>query len=486
MAQKHLLLAGLALLIACWFSVGFHQGDEHFQLLEFAAYKLGLIGAEQLPWEFGERMRPATQPAIAYALHRVWGVFGEVNPYYFAFLLRLLSAAGFLLLAVKVYERFAPRMPTQRLLGWLALGLLFNWCSVYSGIRFSGENWSGMAFACGLLLYPAAVPRREDVFTPARAGGGAACFAAGLLFGLAFLFRYQVAIMVVGFGAWLLFVGRERWQRIGLVVLGGLCALAVGTLLDRWFYGEWVIAPWHYLRSNLIEGKAATFGSAPWWDYFRMVFERGVPPLSLLYLAAPLWFAWRFRRDPLTWAMVPFLLVHFLLSRKDARFLFPLLPFVPVMIMAGAVALRRRYGDGFFGRRWVGRGVKLLWGLNLLVLLSVLFRPMISEVKVNKFVWDNYTEPVTLFADGRHVFTYANLTLNFYQRPGKVIIHRTEERAAWPACTTDVCLYSQLTRTPSPPAGARLVYTTRPRWADELGLKDWLDGMKWWAIYELE
>jgi len=59
-----------------------------------------------------------------------------------------------------------------------------------------------------------------------------------------------------------------------------------------------------------------------------MVFERGVPPLSLLYIAAPLWFAWRFRRDPLTWMMVPFLLVHFLLSRKDARFLFsaPTLP----------------------------------------------------------------------------------------------------------------------------------------------------------------
>ena len=486
MAKKHLFLAILALLTACWFSVGFHQGDEHFQLLEFAGYKLGFISAEQLPWEFGERMRPATQPAIAYALHRVVGLFGEVNPYYFAFLLRLISAAGFVLLAVKVFERYARKMPTERLLGWLALGLLFNWCSVYSGIRFSGENWAGMAFAFGLLLYPAAVPERKDTFTPVRAGGKFACFAAGLLFGLAFLFRYQVAIMVVGFGAWLLFVAREQWQRVGLVVLGGLVALAFGTLLDRWFYGEWVIAPWHYLRSNLIEGKAATFGSAPWWDYFRMVFERGVPPLGLLYIAAPLWFAYRFRRDPLTWMMAPFLLVHFLLSRKDARFLFPLLPFVPVMIMAGAVVLRRKYGDGVFGRKWVARGVKTLWAMNLLILLTVLFRPMISEVKVNKFVWDNYTEPVTILADGRHVFTYADLTLRFYQRPGKVIIHRTEDRAEWPACETNVCLYSQFTRTPTPPAGGRLVYTTRPEWADGLGLKEWLDEMKWWSVYELE
>lgn len=486
MAKKHLIPAALALLTACWFSVGFHQGDEHFQLLEFAGYKLGFIKAEQLPWEFGERMRPATQPAIAYALHRLCGIFGEVNPYHFAFLLRLISAAGFVLLATKVYERFARKMPTDRLLGWLALGLLFNWCSVYSGIRFSGENWSGMAFAFGLLLYPAAVPERKDIFTPGRNGGALACFGAGLLFGLAFLFRYQVAIMVVGFGAWLLFIARERWQRIGLVVLGGLVALAIGTLLDRWFYGEWVVAPWHYLRSNLIEGKAATFGSAPWWDYFRMVFERGVPPLGLLYIVAPLWFAWRFRRDPLTWTMVPFLLIHFLLSRKDARFLFPLLPWLPVMIMAGVLALRQKSGNGFLRRKWVSRSVNTLWAMNLIILLTVLFRPMISEVKVNKFVWDNYTEPVTILADGRHIFTYANLTLRFYQRPGKVITHRTEDRAEWPACQTDVCLYSQFTRTPTPPAGARLVYTTRPQWADGLGLKGWLDGMKWWSIYELE
>lgn len=74
--------------------------------------------------------------------------------------------------------------------------------------------------------------------------------------------------------------------------------------------------------------------------------------------------------------------------------------------------------------------------MNLLILATVLVWPMISEVKVNKYVYDNYTEPVTLFAD--------------------------------------------------PPAGAKLVYTTRPVWADEFGLKDWLDGMKWWSIYELE
>ncbi len=486
MPKQYLIVSAAALITACWFSVGFHQGDEHFQLLEFAAWKLGLLTEDQLPWEFAEQMRPATQPAIVYVFYKVAALFGDVNPYHFTFFLRLLSAGLFAFVAVQVWARFAPALATAQLVRWLALGLLFNWCSVYSGIRFSGENWAGMALALGVLTYPLPQARgHHHLFTPPKNGDILACFAAGLLFGLAFLFRYQVAIMVVGFGGWLLFIGKENWQRLALVVVGGLLAVALGTLADRWFYGEWVIAPWHYLRANLVEGKAATFGTAPWWDYFRMVFERGVPPLSLLYIVAPLWYAWRYRRDPLSWMMVPFLFVHFLLSRKDARFLFPLLPWVPVMILAGLQELRHLYGQDWLQRRWGQRSIKLLWTINLLVLSTVLFRPLISEVKVNKFVYDRYEQPVTLFADDKHLYSYTNLTLHFYQRPGKVTIYQNATREAWPACTTSVCLYSQFTRQPSPPAGAKLIYTTRPAWANAPLLKKWLHNLAWWSVYEL-
>ena len=156
------------------------------------------------------------------------------------------------------------------------------------------------------------------------------------------------------------------------------------------------------------------------------------------------------------------------------------------MIMAGVIALRQRYGEGFLDRKWITRSIKVLWGMNLLILMTVLIRPMVSEVKVNKYVYYNYTEPVTLFADNKHIFTYANLTMHFYQRPGKVTIHHTETREEWPACSTPVCLYSRHAKSPNPPAGAKLVYTTRPLWANKLGLKEWLDGMKWWTVWELD
>ena len=52
-------------------SSGFHQIDEHFQILEFAAFKLGLTNQGELPWEYSAQMRPALQPAIVVLIYKI-------------------------------------------------------------------------------------------------------------------------------------------------------------------------------------------------------------------------------------------------------------------------------------------------------------------------------------------------------------------------------------------------------------------------------
>jgi phosphatidylinositol glycan class B len=54
--------------VAAYFMVGSLHADEHYQILEFANYKRGLVQAKQLPWEFGARLRPAIQPTMAFFL----------------------------------------------------------------------------------------------------------------------------------------------------------------------------------------------------------------------------------------------------------------------------------------------------------------------------------------------------------------------------------------------------------------------------------
>lgn len=61
--QKNIKIAAfITFMITAFFSVGHLQSDEHFQVLKFAQYKLGKISANDLPWEFGEKMRPSIQP----------------------------------------------------------------------------------------------------------------------------------------------------------------------------------------------------------------------------------------------------------------------------------------------------------------------------------------------------------------------------------------------------------------------------------------
>jgi len=70
-SYRTLLLAGLGVYILTAFaSQGYLQSDEHFQVLEFADYKLGVTPAADLPWEFQQQIRPALQPALAVGVIR--------------------------------------------------------------------------------------------------------------------------------------------------------------------------------------------------------------------------------------------------------------------------------------------------------------------------------------------------------------------------------------------------------------------------------
>lgn len=494
--KKTLLIAVFLLVLTAWNAVGYHQSDEHFQILEFAAYKLGLNEQSDLAWEYNEQMRPAFQPALAYVAYQFFAIFGRPNPFLVAFFLRLCSAAFFLLVAQLVYRRYAHFFTSSSSLKYFSWLLLFGWCAVYSGIRFSGENWSGLTMALAMLLYPLEGQLGAGSFqVAAKKRPWFAYLGLGFLLGLAFLLRYQVAIMIVGFLAWLFLVGKEKWHNLLLLVAGGLFAVLFGIVLDYWLYGEWVLSSWNYLAINLIEGKAATFGTAPWWAYFEEVFEKGFPPLSLFYILGTIAFCYRFRRDPITWIVVPFIVVHSILSRKDVRFLFPLLPLLPVLVIAPVQSLFQQAGNEQQGWRtkirkwgsrsiWAKRWIKLMWFINFGLLASVCLRPVTTEVLVARFIYNHYPEQVTLLMADKNPYKIFALELKYYQRTGKIRIEELAEGAS-PNCLTAPCLYLTRSKSPVPPENAQLVYSNLPGWAAIFNFGGWLDRMRWWYIYEL-
>ena len=62
--RRSLLILAAIVLVTAWFSETFYFPDEHYQILEFMAFKLGITPAAELPWEFSARIRPWFQPLI--------------------------------------------------------------------------------------------------------------------------------------------------------------------------------------------------------------------------------------------------------------------------------------------------------------------------------------------------------------------------------------------------------------------------------------
>jgi GPI mannosyltransferase 3 len=281
--RKQIIFTGLVFhLLAAFFSIGYHQCDELFQVFEFAGYKLGLNNAQDLPWEFHEQMRSGLQPMIVYGLTRFFWSVGVTDPFVISFIVRLMQAL-FSFAAVywftSHFERPVSNVSNNRAL-WM-LSLLF-WLVPYFHARFSSENFSATLFVLGLVL----MLRSQHTF---------AALTAGLLFGLAFVTRVQIVFMIAGWFAWCFFITKEYRKSVIPAMVGIGIAAGLGLLIDYWFYGSWTCTWWNYVNLNVFQGKANDFGRSPIYFYFTETSLQLVPPFSFLMIAVLFLFWFRYR-----------------------------------------------------------------------------------------------------------------------------------------------------------------------------------------------
>lgn len=301
-----------------YFSNGYYHPDEHYQIIEFSGIIDGTNTAEDLAWEYHAQMRPALQPAVCCLVLKACDFFSIADPYDKAFILRLITGW---LSVVAIYFFTNSYRNTISAGNWKLFLILsyFIWFLPFINVRFSSETWSGIA----LLSASALVVRGKSSFLTS--------LAIGSLLGLSFLFRYQIAFAVLGLMLWLIFMKKEAGSVIALISASGLAVVITGFFIDSWFYHEWVFTSWNYFKA--FEGNAIEFGSSPWFYYFYKVFRYSFFPIGTSILLAFLILAYRRYDSIFTWIIVPFLIVHSCIPHKELRFLFPLINFVPVMII---------------------------------------------------------------------------------------------------------------------------------------------------------
>jgi GPI mannosyltransferase 3 len=327
-----LVVAGVGRVATALFDVPVHI-DENYQYLEPARWRLH--GAGFQPWEFGAGLRSWVLPGYHGAWMAACEAVGISSGSTQHLLLRLHWALAHLLLVWAAWHAGggARDEPRRWLGGLVAAGLVAVFPFL---VRFAPrtltENPSMIALVAALALCgPQVAPGGE------RRHGLA--YATGALLALGCCLRVANAPVAVAAVVWLLVAGRA--PALARAALAGAAVVAFFGLIDRLTWGTWFGSYLAYVRFNFIEGKAAQFGTEPWWWYLLQLWRQaglGLPILVGLALV----------RLRASW---PYLLAASLLvaslstqAHKEPRFIvaaWPLL-FIAAGRAAGLLFARRR------------------------------------------------------------------------------------------------------------------------------------------------
>ncbi len=402
------------LLLATITSIDFYQADEYFQTIEFASFKLGTTASSQLPWEFGAHIRPWLLPAVYFGIARAAGWLGVVDPFAVARLFRATSALaslGSIYLLSRALEVWCPRVDQRRAALLIAC---FAFYVPYLAVRTSSEATSAAALTAAVALLSRPTRARHLI--------------AGALLGLAFELRFQVGIAAAGIIAWTALHGERRWPSVIELVFGAVPSIALGSLVDVWGYGQATFTPLNYFRMNLLSGAAARFSTDPPWAYFWLPHQHPFAPLSVAIIVFALIGLWLTRKHVATWAVLSFFVAHMIISHKEERFLFPILPLASFHAAVGA---------SHFERLWAMRGsalAKVLYAINLVVMFGLVTLPKTFVVVTEKYLRD-HPGPETIATNdpyqiyGISLFYYRTEDVRVMKSPDarKLIDSRTAE-----------------------------------------------------------
>lgn len=480
---RRLWAVGLGIhIIAAVFTLGYHQADEHFQILEFLEFKRQGFPASDLAWEYEARIRPWLQPALYLPLVNLMHGVGLTHPFVQVAVLRgvssLVGFATLVLFARAVWYQ----MPSWNYRRWLVICLSLGWCFPYFHARTSSENLSASAFLLGLswllLQGQQAHPDHETPPSPSPVP----LLAAGLALGLGFAFRYQTGLMVAGVFGWLAWT--RKWRTAVLLGVGVAVAVGVGALADRWGYGTWVFPPWDYLRINVLEGRASQYGEDPWWYYLRKVATESPVPVGFFLVVGMLAFWWRRPGHVFTWATVPFFVVHSLIAHKELRFLWPMVAVAFVQMLLGLEGAWEQ------GRGWLRRGrhdwgrrlVRLGWVVNAVYLVVLAVKPLQSDVVFLREVYARYPQSLEVYRFDRHdPFQFTGKPFHFYT-PQDITLHLLSGSEAFyqqlGSRDAPMVVYLHDNWIPDDKAflreSCRVVYRTFPPWFDRINIGDWM------------
>ena len=404
--QLLLLASVIVQVIMCITAIGIYHPDQHFQLIEFSSAQLhkpfGYV------WEFDAHIRPSLQVYLFSGYRIFCGWLGLRDPFLQMTVLQVIFGLSLFVL-FNCLALWYLREGDRRILYWVLFILNFSWWIPYTRTLFSSEMLSSLLFF-GAVFWYALKSEKGRWLVP---------LLTGFLFALSFYARFQTAFAILGFGCWMLFFERRYYTLLPMVA-GFIIGTALNIELDRGFYHQWIFTPYTYYKVNIVEGKAAGFGTSPFIVYItELMGITFAPPISILLL----YFGFRAAilkklSNPLSLAVLFFIVGHCIVAHKEDRFLFPVLSVLPIFIGWGLPDLIRWYqtrNEGF--RKWIKGIAVFSITLNLIVLVLLIFTPYCQALHFASQMRSHFkNESVTIYTVPRSPLeTDGHLPFVYYQ-----------------------------------------------------------------------
>lgn len=447
-------------------------------MYEFAGYKLGMNTAAELPWEFAEKMRSGIQPLIVYSITKLLNGISIVNPFTISTIIRCTQALFSFFVMLQFLKTMESEMRSPRRIAWLYGFSLLFWCLPYLHVRFSSENFSATLFLLGLTIILNTLKKRSSA---------GIFLAAGILFGIAFESRFQTCFMIIGLFAWLLFVRKAKFSLLFACAFGIIISLGIGLLVDYWLYDQWVLSWWNYLDLNLFKDKASSFGREPFYFFITQSLLQLIPPFSLIIIFCVVAFWLKFKTHVLTWITIPFILLHFFVAHKELRFLFPVLNFLPFMILYYVQSIDN--SPGWFTALLKNRKFqKFTVSVNTLLLVYYMFKPAdnAGPVLKNMYYLAN-GKPITVLFEASDPYTDSH-SLHYFRNPLVKTINIKKDSLYVPT-SPDTYFFSETFSRSDLIIRQHAVfikqYSSFPLWFKYLNFNGWVERSDPFSVYKI-
>ncbi len=217
----------------------------------------------------------------------------------------------------------------------MAMSLLsLNFIVIFASTRAFGESIAMTLTFIAMYMMIGSLPQKKY----------GALFFGALLLGIASLYRFQIGVFSIGFLIYLLL--KKDWKATGIFIIAGLISAGLQSLVDLQV-GRWPLQTlYEYLYVN--KDGAVEHSIQPWYNTW-------ITALVLIFVPFSLPLFKHVKKLNETERLLAvlcafFILLHSLIPHKEERFLYPVAPFL-LLLLARLWALSWNE----FGEKWIFR-----------------------------------------------------------------------------------------------------------------------------------